>query len=83
MYNSQTNSIENSISFGENAKYISCYEQKENQVYCIYITEKDSLVSNLIIQHIEINPITNTIILKESQIIKSFFAFFSYLKALI
>ena len=82
LYNSQINSIEKSISFGEYAKYISCYEQKENQVYCIYITEKDSLVSNLNIQHIEVNPISNTIILKESQIIKSFFALFNYLKAL-
>ena len=59
---------------------ISCFEHLENHIYCIYVSVQSISVSQLISQHIEINPISNTISIKDSKIIKSFFIFFNFLK---
>ena len=69
------------LSFGANGKMVSCYEQKENQVYCAYVVQQYPYVSKLMLQYIEVNPIANTLTSKGSQVIKTFFTVFNYLKA--
>ena len=80
IYDPKTNSFGEGISFGENCKMISCYEQKENQILCLYVFQ--SQISRLISQQIEVDPISNTIHIKSSKIIKTFFINFNYLKAI-
>ena len=81
IYDPKTDDFGAGLSFGENVKMISCFEHLEYHVYCIYVSVQSISVSKLISQHIEINPISNTISIKDSKIIKSFFIFFNFLKA--
>ena len=81
IYDPKTDDFGAGLSFGENVKMISCFEHLENHIYCIYVSVQSISVSQLISQHIEINPISNTISIKDSKIIKSFFIFFNFLKA--
>ena len=69
------------LSFDANGKMVSCYEQKENQVYCAYVDQQYPYVSKLMLQYIEVNPTANTLTSKGSQVIKTFFTVFNYLKA--
>ena len=79
LYNPQTNELENGLSFESYSKFISCYEQNENDVYCVYASYEDVYVTKLKIKHIYVNE--NTLIVKKEKVIKTFYIEFNYLKA--
>ena len=81
IYDPKTKSYGSGLSFGANGKLVSCYEQKENQLYCAYVSQQYPYVSKLMLQHIEVNPTANTMTSKGSQVIKTFYTVFNYLKA--
>ena len=67
------------------SKYLSCYEQKKNEVYCIFISYEDVFVSKLRIKHITINDSAMSLSAKDSenkQIIKNFYTVFTFIKAI-
>ena len=68
------------FSFPATSKYLSCYEQKENDVYCIFVYEEDVFVSKLRIKHILVNG--NVLVDKGDQTIKAFYTEFNFLKAI-
>jgi len=82
IYDPKTNTYGNGLTFGANGKLVSCYEQKANQVYCAYVSQQYPYVSKLMLQYIEVNPTANTITSKGSQVIKTFYTLFNYLKAI-
>ena len=63
------------------SKYISCYEQTDNEVYCAYVYDETPLRSLLGIQHFTIG---NTGIVNESPVflIKAFYTKFNFVKAI-
>ena len=62
-------------------KYISCYEQTDNEVYCAYVYEENPLRSLLDIQHFKIGNIG---IINESPVflLKTFYTKFNFIKAI-
>ena len=68
------------FSFPATSKYLSCYEQKENDVYCIFVYKEDVFVSKLRIKHILVNG--NILVDKGDQTIKTFYTEFNFLKAI-
>ena len=81
IYDPNTKTFGTGLSFGVNGKLVSCYEQKTNQVYCAFVSQQYPFVSKLNLQHIEVNSNANTMASKGSQIIKTFYTVFNYLKA--
>ena len=81
LYDPQTDTYGNGISFGGYGKLVSCYEQKENQVYCAYVSQQYPFVAKLKLQLIEVNPTAKTLTSKGEQVIKTFYTEFNYLKA--
>ena len=80
IYNPKTGVSGQGISFKATSKYISCYEQKENNVYCVYISYEDVFVSKLMIKHIFV---TGSILLnKGDEVIKTFYIEFNFLKGI-
>ena len=77
-----TNTFGNEIHLEEESKMISCYEQKENLIYCAYISQESNFVSKLILLYIEVNPNKNEVIKKGSQLLLTFFNSINYIKAL-
>ena len=67
------------------SRYISCYEQKANEVYCVYVSWEEYYVSKLRIKHITIDDTAMTFTVKDSenkQIIKNFYTVFNFIKAI-
>ena len=81
IYDPTTQTFGTGLTFGANGKLVSCYEHKENQVYCAFVSQQYPFVSKLILQHIEVNSNANTMASKSSQVIKTFYTVFNYLKA--
>ena len=81
LYDPKTDSYGNLIQLGGYGKLVSCYEQKENQVYCAYVSYQYPFVAKLKLQLLEVTPNTNTITKKEDQVIKTFYTEFNFLKA--
>jgi len=81
IYDPKTNTFGTGLTLDAYGKLVSCYEQKENQVYCAYVSQQYPYVSKLMLQYIEVNPTANTITPKASQVIKTFYTVFNYLKA--
>ena len=81
LYDPKTNTFGSGISFEGVGKYVSCYELKENHVYCAYVIKQYPYVSKLKLKHLEINPTSNSIIPKGEQVIKTFYTVFNFLKA--
>jgi len=63
------------------SNYIHCYEQVENEVYCIYVSYEDVFISKLKIQHYTING--DLLVPKKDFVIKNFYTEFNFLKATI
>ena len=63
------------------SKYISCYEQKDNEVYCAYIYDETPLRSLLGIQYFKV---TDAGIVQKGNpfLIKAFYTQFNYVKAI-
>ena len=81
IYDPKTNRFGTGLTLDAYGKLVSCYEQKENQVYCAYVSQQYPYVSKLMLKYIEVNPTANTITAKSSQVIKTFYTVFNYLKA--
>ena len=80
VYDPSTFAAGNGITFNGHSDYISCFEQKDNDVYCVYVSYEDLLVSKLKIQHIGITG--STLTEKGEQVIKAFYTEFNFLKAI-
>ena len=63
------------------SKYISCYEQKDNEVYCVYVYDEDPLRSLLGIQHFKVSE-AGIVEKGEPFLIKAFYTQFNFLKAI-
>ena len=67
------------------SRYISCYEQKTNEVYCVYVSWEEYYVSKLRIKHITIDGVNMSFTVKDSenkQVIKNFYTVFNFVKAI-
>ena len=80
LYDPNSNQWENGLSFASHSKFISCYEQKENNVYCAYISYDDVFIRKLKIKHIYVDD--TTLVEKEDKVIKTFYTEFNFLKAI-
>ena len=80
IYNPKTGIIGNGISINAYSKYISCYEQTKNYVYCVYVSLENQFIHKLKLKEIFVNG--NTLEEKRERVIKSFFTEFNYLKAI-
>jgi len=64
------------------SKYVSCFELKENNVYCVYVSFENVFVTKLRIKHIKINDMTLSCSDQENKkVIKTFYTEFNFLKA--
>ena len=80
IFNTQTKAFKNGETLNSAfSKYIHCYEQKENEVYCLYVSYEDNFISKLKLKHYRING--DKLEQKKEFIIKNFFTEFNFLKA--
>ena len=81
VYNPRANTNLSGKTLIAHSKYISCYEQTYNEVYCAYVYDENSLRSLLDIQHFKIG---NTGIINESPVflLKTFYTKFNFIKAI-
>ena len=80
IYDPKTLEAGNGLSFKSQSEFISCFEQKENNVYCVYVSHEDVFVSKLKIMRILVNG--NTLVDDGDQVIKAFYTEFNFLKAI-
>ena len=81
LYEPKNDTFGNGISIEVKGKLVSCYEQKENQVYCAYVYQQYPFVAKLKLQLIAVNPNSNSVTSKGEQVIKTFYTEFNFLKA--
>ena len=62
-------------------QYVDCYEQKDNEVYCVYVGYEDPFISKLKLKHFTVNGDQLTNKSKEFSI-KNFYTEFNFLKAI-
>ena len=71
----------NGLTFKESySKYITCYEQKDNNIYCLYVSYEDIFVTKLKIKHLTINNLSLVVV--KDKVIKTFYTEFNFLKAI-
>ena len=63
------------------SNFISCYEQKENDVYCVYVGEESIFISSLKIKHLKITD-AGLVQENEETLIKNFFTEYNFIKAI-
>ena len=87
LFDPVTNEWGSGLTFREKgfSKFMSCYEQKENDVYCVFVSYEDVYVSKLRIKHLKVN--TNAMSLsatdaENKQVIKNFYTEFNFVKAI-
>ena len=81
IYDPLTKAELSGITLDAHSKYISCYEQKDNEVYCVYVYKEDPLKSLLGIQYFKVTDVG--IVQKgEPFLIKAFYTQFNYVKAM-
>ena len=82
IYNPNSNTFENNaVSFSAYDNLISCFEQKENHVYCAYVSTWNLFVNKLALKHLKIeNDVVN--IVEDLEIIKNFYTAFNFVKAI-
>ena len=81
VYDPQTNTDLQGESLVSYSKYISCYEQKDNDVYCVYVYDEDPLRSLLGIQNFKVSD-AGIVQKGEPFLIKAFYTQFNYVKAI-
>ena len=73
------------VSFTAQSNYISCFELKENDIYCIYVSCEHQFVSRLSMKHISVNSNAMTLTisdLNDKKVIKTFYTDFNFVKAI-
>ena len=81
MYDPKTGKNINGFSFPSYSNYISCYEQTDNDVYCVYVSLKNIFISKLTIRHLEITE-SGFNLGNENTVIKNFYTEFNFVKAI-
>ena len=83
IYDPKTGTFGNGLSFEDSySKYISCYEQKENEVYCFYVSWEHIYVSKMRIKHLKIDGnIITASDAENKKVVKNFYTVFSFIKA--
>jgi ABC-type multidrug transport system fused ATPase/permease subunit len=79
LYDPDKEEWQNGLSFAGHSKYVSCYEQKKDNLYCVYVSYDDAFITKLKIKHLYVND--NTLVEKEEKVIKTFYTEFNFLKA--
>ena len=81
VYDPQSQTESAGLSLKAYSKYVSCYEQKDNEVYCVYVYDEDPLRSLLGIQYFKV---TDAGIVEKGEpfLIKAFYTQFNYVKAM-
>ena len=59
IYDPADDSFGTGITLNAYSQYISCYEQKENDVYCVYVSFENPFVSKLRIKRLQISNNNN------------------------
>ena len=73
----------NGLTLNAHSNYISCYEQKENEIYCVYVSYDSVFLSKLQITRFKVNDNNALETLDcDTQVIKVFYTEFNYLKAI-
>ena len=80
LYDPERDVMENGLSFASHGNFISCYEQKENNVYCVYVSYENEFIRKLKIKRILVDD--TTLVEKEDKVIKTFYTEFNFLKAI-
>ena len=81
IYDPETATVGEGVSFNAFSDYVSCFELKENDLYCVYSSLEHVYVNKLKIMYISVNGNVLTIVEKGDQVIKSFYTDFNFLKA--
>ena len=81
IYDPQAKELGNGLTLNAHSKYISCYEQKENDVFCVYVAYDDVYLSKLKIQKFKVTDYGINSVECQEQIIKTFYTEFNFLKA--
>ena len=83
IYDPNTKEVGNGITFNAYSNYISCYEQTENHIYCVYVSYENPFITKLRIKHILYNYNgIDSLTLKADKVIKTFYTEFNFLKAI-
>jgi len=82
IYDPETQEFGTGVSFAAYSDYVSCFELKTNDLYCVYSSLEHVYVNKLKIMYISVNGNTLTIVNKGDQVIKSFYTDFNFLKAI-
>ena len=80
LYDPDRDVMQNGLSFASHGNFVSCYEQKENNVYCVYVSYENEFIRKLKIKRILVDD--TTLIEKEDKVIKTFYTEFNFLKAI-
>ena len=80
LYNPTNGQLGNGLSFVAHGKYLSCYEHKDNEVACAYVSYEDVFVSKLKLKYITIN--NNALSAKDYVVVKNFYTEYNFLKAI-
>ena len=82
LYNPISNTFENTgESFIAYSNLVSCFEQKENDLYCAYVSQENLFVNKLALKHFTVQ--NNVIEVKEDlEVIKNFYTVFNFIKAI-
>ena len=82
VYSPTENKAEPGISFEAYGKFISCFEQKDNEIYCLYANPINMFINSLNIKYMKIK--SNGITIEEAQPIplQHFHTVFDYMKAI-
>ena len=80
VYNPTSGQLVSGISFTAHGKYLSCYEHKDNEVACAYVSYEDVFVSKIKIKYIKVE--SNTLVPKDYIVVKNFYTEYNFLKAI-
>ena len=81
LYNPVSNTFEhNGVTFEAYDNLVSCYEQKDNDIYCAYVSTWNEFVNKLALKHITVQGGVINIV-EELEVIKNFYTVFNFVKA--
>ncbi len=83
IYDPVTGTFGKGVSFSAFSDYVSCFELKDNDLYCVYSSFEHVYVNKLKIMYLSVsNDNTLTIVDKGDKVIKTFYTDFNFLKAI-
>ena len=82
IYDPATSQFGTGVSFAAYSDYVSCFELKDNDLYCVYSSLEHLYVYKLKIMYISVRDNTLTLVDKGDKVIKAFYTDFNFLKAI-